>query len=430
MIGTYLKKIAPRTLYGRAAAILLLPMLTLQLAVAVVFVQRHFEDVTVQMTTNLLLEIAMVLDELENSSVADVAATTAQSLQIELRDWNGSISDGEFVFYDISGRTVAPFLYDKLAGVIDVDLSNLNKVVIVLESTAGPIEIEFSRYRVSASNPHQLLVLMVLTGIFMTLIAFLFLRNQLRPIKRLSAASAAFGKGVNLPFAPGGAIEVRAAGQAFLDMRERIESQIEQRTMMLSGVSHDLRTPITRLQLGLELLETEEAQGLKEDVALMRLMVDSFLNYARDITGDPVEDIDLVTLAKRVAVRLDPPLHTKVLGKPRKVALREAPISRALENLLFNAQRYGNKVELVIQFDVSEIRIKVHDNGHGISADKREQAILPFVRLEPARTPSKGAGVGLGLAIAADVAKSHGGLLILSDSAELGGLSAEIVLPF
>ena len=141
MIGTYLKKIAPRTLYGRAAAILLLPMLTLQLAVAVVFVQRHFEDVTVQMTTNLLLEIAMVLDELENSSVADVAATTAQSLQIELRDWNGSISDGEFVFYDISGRTVAPFLYDKLAGVIDVDLSNLNKVVIVLESTAGPIEI-------------------------------------------------------------------------------------------------------------------------------------------------------------------------------------------------------------------------------------------------------------------------------------------------
>ena len=162
----------------------------------------------------------------------------------------------------------------------------------------------------------------------------------------------------------------------------------------------------------------------------MRLMGDSFLNYARDITGDPVEDIDLVILAKRVAVRLDPPLLTKVLGKPRKVALREAAISRALENLLFNAQRYGSKVELVIQFNVSEIRIKVHDNGHGIPADKREQAILPFVRLEPARTQSKGGGVGLGLAIAADIAKSHGGLLILSDSEELGGLSAEIVLPF
>jgi len=137
-----------------------------------------------------------------------------------------------------------------------------------------------------------------------------------------------------------------------------------------------------------------------------------------------------VILAKRVVVRLDPPLFTKVLGKPRKVAIREASISRALENLLLNAQRYGKKVELVIQFDVSEIRITVHDNGHGIPADKREQAILPFVRLELARTQSKGGGVGLGLAIAADVAKSHGGLLILSDSEELGGLSAEIVLPF
>ena len=154
MIGTYLKIFAPRTLYGRAAAILLLPMLTLQLAVATVFVQRHFEDVTVQMTTNLLLEIAMVLDELENSSVSEVASTTAQSLNVGLREWGGSISGNELVFYDISGRTIVPFLYEKLIGVKDVDLSNLSKVIIVLESAAGPIEIDFSRYRVSASNPH------------------------------------------------------------------------------------------------------------------------------------------------------------------------------------------------------------------------------------------------------------------------------------
>ena len=349
MIGTYLKKFAPRTLYGRAAAILLLPMLTLQLAVATVFVQRHFEDVTVQMTTNLLLEIAMVLDELENSSVSEVASTTAQSLNVGLREWGGSISGNELVFYDISGRTIVPFLYEKLIGVKDVDLSNLSKVIIVLESAAGPIEIDFSRYRVSASNPHQLLVLMVLTGIFMTLIAFLFLRNQLRPIKRLSAASTAFGKGVSLPFAPGGAIEVRAAGQAFLDMRERIESQIEQRTLMLSGVSHDLRTPITRLQLGLELLETDEAQALKADVSSMRLMVDSFLNYSRDMTGDPVEDVDLVALVTSLATRFEPPLYPKFLGIPRNVALREIPILRALENLILNAIRYGDKVELTIE---------------------------------------------------------------------------------
>ena len=429
MIGTYLKKFAPRTLYGRAAAILLFPMLTLQLAVATVFVQRHFEDVTVQMTTNLLLEIAMVLDELENSSVSEVASTTAQSLNVGLREWGGSISGNELVFYDISGRTIVPFLYEKLIGVKDVDLSNLSKVIIVLESAAGPIEIDFSRYRVSASNPHQLLVLMVLTGIFMTLIAFLFLRNQLRPIKRLSAASTAFGKGVSLPFAPGGAIEVRAAGQAFLDMRERIESQIEQRTLMLSGVSHDLRTPITRLQLGLELLETDEAQALKADVSSMRLMVDSFLNYSRDMTGDPVEDVDLVALVTSLATRFEPPLYLKFLGIPRNVALREIPILRALENLILNAMRYGDKVELTIEYHDAEIRITVCDNGEGIPADRREQAIQPFVRLEEARTQSKGSGVGLGLAIVADVARSHGGSLVLTDCKELGGLSAGIVLP-
>jgi two-component system osmolarity sensor histidine kinase EnvZ len=429
MIDIYLKKMLPRTLSGRAAAILLLPMLTLQLTVAVVFVQRHFQDVTVQMTTNLLLEISMVLDELDDSPIETVATTTAASLNIDLQTWNGSESAGDLVFYDISGRTIIPLLYRNLPGVIDVDLSNLSTVIVILKSAVGPVKIEFPRNRVSASNPHQLLVLMVFTGIFMTLIAFFFLRNQLRPIKRLSAASAAFGKGISLPFHPSGAIEVRAAGQAFLDMRQRIESQIEQRTVMLSGISHDLRTPITRLQLGLELLDTPDAEDLKADLDTMRLMVDSFLTYARDTTGEPITDVDLVNLLAKLLTRFEPTIKLIILGTPRKVSLKETSIVRALENLIMNATRYGDKIELVAEFNNSEIRIGVHDNGTGIPTDKREQAVLPFVRLEPARNQNNGSGVGLGLAIAADVARSHGGQLILSDSKKLGGLSAQIVLP-
>ena len=429
MIGTYLKRLLPRTLYGRAAAILLLPMLTLQLAVTAVFVQRHFEDVTVQMTNNLLFEIKMVLDELNNRSISNVAGTMAQSLRLELRSWDGVISENSPVFYDISGRTITPLIFEKLPMVYDIDLSDLDQVSVGMESAKGLIKIVFARNRVSASNPHQVLVLMVFTGIFMTVIAFFFLRNQLRPIKRLSLASAAFGRGQSVAFNPTGAIEVRAAGHAFLDMRDRIERQIEQRTMMLSGVSHDLRTPITRLQLGLELLDGPEVQDLKKDVDSMRFMVDSFLNYARDSAADPVADVDLVDLLTELGLRLSPPVKPRVVGSPRLLALRQVPVARALDNLLTNALRYADCVQILIRFETQDISIFVSDNGPGIPADQRDQAIKPFVRLEAARGQNHGSGVGLGLAIAADVAKSHGGSLILNDSAELGGLSVEVRLP-
>ena len=429
MIGTYLKRLLPRTLYGRAAAILLLPMLTLQLAVTAVFVQRHFEDVTVQMTNNLLFEIKMVLDELNNRSISNVAGTMAQSLRLELRSWDGVTSGNTPVFYDISGRTITPLIFEKLPKVYDIDLSDLDQVSVGMESAKGLIKIVFARNRVSASNPHQVLVLMVFTGIFMTVIAFFFLRNQLRPIKRLSLASAAFGRGQSVAFNPTGAIEVRAAGHAFLDMRDRIERQIEQRTMMLSGVSHDLRTPITRLQLGLELLDGPEVQDLKKDVDSMRFMVDSFLNYARDSAADPVADVDLVDLLTELGLRLSPPVKPRVVGNPRLLALRQVPVARALDNLLTNALRYADCVQILIRFETQDISIFVSDNGPGIPADQRDQAIKPFVRLEAARGQNHGSGVGLGLAIAADVAKSHGGSLILNDSAELGGLSVEVRLP-
>tara|TARA_B100000787_G_scaffold169182_1_gene159655 strand:- start:1378 stop:2193 length:816 start_codon:yes stop_codon:yes gene_type:complete len=270
---------------------------------------------------------------------------------------------------------------------------------------------------------------MVFTGIFMTVIAFLFLRNQLRPIKRLSVASAAFGRGQSVGLNPGGAIEVRAAGQAFLDMRDRIERQIEQRTMMLSGVSHDLRTPITRLQLGLALMEGSEVDDLKKDVDSMQLMVDSFLNYARDSTTDPVADVDLFELVVVLVKRCDPLIKVEVRGVPRLVTLRRVSVQRATENLLVNAGRYADCVQILICFAVNEVSICVNDNGPGIPVDQRDQAIKPFVRLEPARGQNQGSGVGLGLAIAADVARSHGGILILASSSDLGGLSAEIRFP-
>jgi two-component system osmolarity sensor histidine kinase EnvZ len=429
MIGRFLKPFAPRTLYGRAAAILLLPMLTLQLAVAAVFVQRHFEDVTAQMTNNLLLEVELVLRALERQPFGEVQQGVAEELKIELRSWDGMPSGNRMVFYDISGRTIVPLMRSRLDGLLEIDLSDLDFVLLGLMSPKGLVQLKLERDRVSASNPHQVLVLMVFTGIFMTLIAYVFLRNQLRPIKRLSVASAAFGRGQRVELTPSGALEVRAAGQAFLDMRDRIERQIEQRTMMLSGVSHDLRTPITRLQLALELMEGPEVEDLKKDVAAMQMMVDSFLNYARDLAADPVEDVDLVALCAKLAARMTPPVGLELVGASRLCALRPVPIGRAIENLLVNAGRYGSQIILALHFDETGLRIAVHDDGPGIPEAQRAAAAKPFVRLEAARGQNQGGGVGLGLAIAADVARSHGGQLVLGGSAELGGLSAEILLP-
>ena len=429
MIGRFLKQFAPRTLYGRAAAILLLPMLTLQLAVAAVFVQRHFEDVTAQMTNNLLLEVELVLRALERQPFDEVQQGVAEELKIELLSWDGVPGGNRMVFYDISGRTIVPLMRSRLDGLLEIDLSDLDFVLLGLMSPKGPVQLKLERDRVSASNPHQVLVLMVFTGIFMTLIAYVFLRNQLRPIKRLSVASAAFGRGQRVELTPSGALGVRAAGQAFLDMRDRIERQIEQRTMMLSGVSHDLRTPITRLQLALELMEGPEVEDLKKDVAAMQMMVDSFLNYARDLAADPVEDVDLVALCTQLAARMTPPAGFELVGAPRLCALRPVPIGRAIENLLVNAGRYGSQIILALHFEETGLRIAVHDDGPGIPEAQRAAAAKPFVRLEAARGQNKGGGVGLGLAIAADVARSHGGQLALGGSAELGGLSAEIRLP-
>jgi two-component system osmolarity sensor histidine kinase EnvZ len=333
------------------------------------------------------------------------------------------------VFYDISGRTIVPLMRSRLDELLEIDLSDLDFVLLGLMSPKGLVQLKLKRDRVSASNPHQVLVLMVFTGIFMTLIAYVFLRNQLRPIKRLSVASAAFGRGQRVELTPSGALEVRAAGQAFLDMRDRIERQIEQRTMMLSGVSHDLRTPITRLQLALELMEVPEVEDLKKDVAAMQMMVDSFLNYARDLAADPVEDVDIVALCAQLAARMTPPAGFELVGAPRLCALRPVPIGRAIENLLVNAGRYGSQIILALHFEETGLRIAVHDDGPGIPDAQRAAAAKPFVRLEAARGQNQGGGVGLGLAIAADVARSHGGQLVLGASAELGGLSAEIRLP-
>ncbi|NOX39707.1 MAG: HAMP domain-containing protein [Alphaproteobacteria bacterium] len=439
----WLKSILPKGIFGRTALILLLPVLTIQVVVSVVFIQRHFEGVTKQLTISVALELQYLINQINNSPNITVATRVIEDiaepldLQVTLigahERKNGDVKN----FTDLTGASVILALHSKLRAVSYIDLSvNPRQVWLHVTTNKGVFLIKFSRARVSAANPHQLLVLMLVVSILITLISFIFLKNQVRPIRRLARAAEAFGKGRNLPYIIAGATEVRQAGQAFLDMRNRIERQIEQRTLMLSGVSHDLRTPLTRLKLGLSLVgDDAETHALVQDVNDMEQMLNEFLAFARGDSLEETSKIDPLELAKQVVsdarrgngeVELVAPAASDEFVL---VPMRENAVRRALDNLVNNGLRYGSKCRLSLTYAADHIQFTVEDNGPGISADYREKAVRPFERLDIARNQNRGTGVGLGLAIATDIASSHGGGLMLSDSDGMGGLRVEFRLP-
>jgi two-component system osmolarity sensor histidine kinase EnvZ len=435
MFFGWLKRYMPRSLYGRAALILVLPVVTLQLVVSLVFIQRHFEGVTQQMTRNIVLELTHIVSEIETIDAAQDLTGSVQrigapfQIDIDVID-AGHVAD-QRAFYDLSGKAMIETLRLGLPTLGAVDLSQDKRVLAEIDTQKGRIAVTFDRRRVSASNPHQLLVVIVVLGVLMSLISFIFLRNQLRPIKRLARASEAFGKGRVELYKPSGAVEVRAAGSAFLDMRARIERQIEQRTTMLSGISHDLRTPLTRLKLGLSLMEAEDVKELERDVEDMQRLVDSFLNFARDGAEEEPSIVNVANFLMRVkedARRSAFPVDFAMEPPNRNAAFRPMAVRRALDNLISNGARYGQNVLLSAVVSEKALVFVVEDDGPGIPSQDRDEALAPFSRLEPARNQNKGTGVGLGLTIAHDVARAHGGTLRLGQSETLGGLQAELIL--
>ena len=432
-----IKQALPRGLYGRAALILIVPIVTLQLVVSVGFLQRHFEGVTGQLTSALGHDLRLVGDTLSEAgpqAAADIAGRLDMGvIAREAPDWAGE-TQARRRWYDYSGREVIATLNAMEPDIGWIDLAaNDRRVFLSLEGPDAPLVLEIDRRRVSASNPHQLFVLMIFTGILMTAVAYLFLRNQLRPIRRLARAAEAFGKGRMEPYKPAGALEVRAAGRAFLDMRARIERAIEQRTMMLSGVSHDLRTPLTRMKLALSMLEdAPEAADLMRDVTEMEALLTTFLDFARSDALDDPEPVDLLALAREAggdAARLGRGQVALVLPeKAPVVALRPQAVRRALGNLLSNALRYGTQARLSLAIMDRSVRFTIEDDGPGIAPEDRAEAVRPFARLDQARNQDRGSGVGLGLAIANDIARGHGGTMRLSDSEDLGGLRVDLVL--
>lgn len=441
MLGRLLKPFLPRGLYWRAALIVFVPAFVILLLMSVVIIQRYYDGVTRQMTGNFVLVAREAMNRIDQapdlSQAVGEAARLSAAFDLRLTlpaTPPPSAAHQALPFYNLTGRIALPQIEAGLPELSGAILAN-DVVSLWLEGRHGIVLMQFPLTRISANNPHQLLVLFILIGGVMSLISFVYLKNQMRPIRRLAKAAEAFGHGQAVPLRVAGATEVRAAAQAFLDMRERIERHIEQRTLLLSGVSHDLRTPLTRMRLALSMLDDEpEARALLADVVEMESLIDRFLEFVRDEAVETEVTTDLRALIDQRVEEAARAGRTVCVVGPQSgpaVALRPQLFSRAIDNLISNALRHGTRAQVSIEVTDDAVVVSVEDDGPGIAPDCYARATRPFVRLDSARGASSGSGVGLGLAIVADAMRAHGGRLELDRGTTpgYGGLLARLVLP-
>jgi two-component system osmolarity sensor histidine kinase EnvZ len=434
-----LKRRTPSTLWGRALLIIVLPVALMQIAVTWEFFDAHWETVTARLSDSLAGDIAWAVDSYKADptpqNLQHIESRAERSMQLSIvlqpgRKLPAGPSRSRFAPLDRSLRKALetrldePFWFDTRRYPAYVDIR--------VQAPDGVLRIIAPRDRAFATSAHIFVLWMVVATVLLTAVAILFIRNQVRAIERLAAAAEAFGKGVDTPeFKPYGAREVRQAARAFLDMRERIQRHIEQRTALLASVSHDLRTPLTRLKLELALAEpSSRVEAMKGDLSEMEHMIDEYLAFARGQAGEAVEVIGVKGLieevgegARRAGAEVEVAADADLAATVRPNALR-----RALSNLVMNAAAHGERVRVIARpLPSGGVEIAVDDDGPGIPPERYEEAFKPFSRLDEARNQNV-KGVGLGLAIARDVARGHGGEVTLERSA-LGGLRAVVRLP-
>jgi two-component system osmolarity sensor histidine kinase EnvZ len=438
--GRFIKQFLPRGLFGRSLIIIVAPMVLLQGIVTYVFFERDLDTTTRRMARDVAADVAF-LATLEDSTPTlerdGLRALSAHELRYRLTFHDGEklaapvqppTSTIDLALDDILASRMGPkrqFQTGRTGGDFDIKV----------DVKDGVLEILVPRDRVTVSQPDIFILWMAGSALILLAVAILFLRNQVRPIERLARAAEMFGKGRPVPdFKPYGATEVRRAAQAFITMRERIERYVGQRTEMLAGVSHDLKTPLTRMKLALAMMHDDaDARALKADIAEMEHMLDDYLAFARGEGGEEAEDSDLGELVRDTAqaaakaraadenrLSVTTPVHVRL-------SVKRAALRRCLTNLVDNGLKAGRHVAVTLTRGQRHAEIAVEDDGPGIPESRREEAFRPFHRLDQGRNLQSG-GSGLGLAIARDIARAHGGDITLGKS-PLGGLKATIRLP-
>ncbi|RCL01538.1 MAG: osmolarity sensor histidine kinase EnvZ [Candidatus Tokpelaia sp. JSC085] len=429
----------PKRLYARSLIIIIAPMVLLQSVIAYVFMERHWQMVTERLSMAVVHDIASIIDIIETYPQSDNhsniirIAQQRMGLNISILPPYPLPPPGPKPFFsildyflreEITKQINRPFWIDTVG---DSDL-----VEIRIRFDDKVLRVFATRSQTYASNTSIFLSWMIGTALVLLIIAIFLLRNQIKPIQQLAEAAESFGKGRPLPkdFEPRGADEVCRAGIAFLQMRQRIERQIEQRTTILSGVSHDLRTILTRFKLQLALIGGNfDTDLFEQDIDDMQNMLEGYLAFARGEGTEEVGNLDLRLILEKVSeeAQLWNRGFTYAIRGDPVIQVRPIAFSRLISNLVSNAFRYATNISIKIQNCEELLTLIVDDDGPGIPERKREDVFKPFFRLDKARNQDTG-GTGLGLSIARDIARSHGGDVRLGKSSE-NGLRAIVEIP-
>lgn len=437
-----LKKLLPRTLLGRSLMILITPILLIQMIATFIFFDRHWSKMTVRLAYSVAGETAMIASALESDptpkNVQDIIGYASQHLDLLVGFQPGAtIEKKSSNFQPDAWKS---HMADTLRGQLEINLQrpfyltiddDEKWIVIDVQLSEGVLSVILPQRRLFSSSGYIFLLWMIGSSIILLAIAILFMRNQIRPIRKLAAAAERFGKGRDVAyFKPEGAKEVRQAGEAFLDMHKRIKRQIEQRTTMLAGVSHDLRTPLTRLKLQLAMLPaSNEIGAMKGDIQEMEKMIGGYLDFVRGEGDEEAQPVSLSVLIEKIADAARRQGLSIETGVPDevKLMLRPQAFERCLMNIVTNAGQYGKHIWLSTALDGKYLNIVIEDDGPGVPQEQYEDVFRPFYRVDSSRNAATG-GVGLGLPIAMEIVHGHGGKIWLEESS-YGGLKVIIRLP-
>lgn len=431
----------PATLMGRTALIIIVPLILVQVISTFIFYDNHWETMSRRLAQGLAGDISHVRVYMRDNPTAEdfewIRTVARQTMLLTISFEPGAAlppdqainADGPFP--DVLTRELWREM--KRPFTIDFDTSD-GEIEIDMQLPDGVLHVLAPRKRLFSSTTYVFVLWMVGSSLVLFGVAALFLNNQVRAVRRLARVADRFGKGQDVPnYKPEGAKEVRQAAHAFTVMRNRIQRQIDQRTEMLAGVSHDLRTPLTRMKLQVEMLDgaaEDDIAHIKTDLDEMERMLNGYLAFARGEETEAAEKVlitDVIQDLQKQFERSGATIGLDIEGLDEPVTLRPTTFKRCLSNLISNAARYGKRIEIVARRSSTHLEISVDDDGPGIPADQREDVFRAFYRMEQSRNPETG-GVGLGMTIARDIARSLGGDIILSES-PLKGLRAMVRVP-